>query len=607
MLMNHRTTTFLLTLCMIGGSALAGGQTSSPPSVSAPASEPPLGLWFWRADEPEAVRFMALARDGGEWQATVGQDSAEVTHDQGLLTVEGPDGSRFVGQLASDESEIRGYWYQLATPLDYQYVATPTALTAVGEERWQAEIALQPRPFRVFLDVFEDESNALSAVVRNPEGNNTLGANRYQLVADGDEWNLVSGSGQYERRYGLRWADAGGLLLDYDRFDEPILLEPATDAAGYYSREGRRRPADPTSPPRLDDGWEVAAPEEVGFDAKALGALTAELAGVDPRSPWPQMVHSVLVAHGGLLVYEEYFFGHDRETRHDVRSLGKVFGSVMVGALQQQGHSIDADHRPVAEVLKRAGQAVDDPRKDDILLGHLLTFTSGLDCSASSDSAGSEWRMWEQQEEPDYWLFTSRLPMLHDPGDRYAYCSGSANLVGASLSSVGGARVHELFDRLIARPLSFGPYHFALSPNGEGYLGGGAYVRPRDILKIGAMYLAGGRWNGEQIVDEDWVEESTTPMVDITPETTGMTPDRFADDYFGGSQAYIWRVDTVTAGARTYQSYEASGNGGQLLIVVPELDLAVAFSGGNYRMGGIWGRWRNNIVGGHIIPAMGER
>ena len=212
--------------------------------------------------------------------------------------------------------------------------------------------------------------------------------------------------------------------------------------------------------------------------------------------------------------------------------------------------------------------------------------------------------MWEQQEEDDYWLFTSQLPMLHDPGQRYAYCSGSANLVGASLNAFGGASVHKLFDRLIARPLGFGPYHFAISPNGEGYLGGGAYVRPRDILKIGAMYLAGGSWNGKQIVKESWIEESTQPKIDISPETTGMTPEEFDNNYFGGSQAYIWRVDTVVAGENEYTSYEASGNGGQLLIIVPDLDLAVVFMGGNYRVGGIWGRWRNEIVGGHIIPAM---
>ncbi len=83
-----------------------------------------------------------------------------------------------------------------------------------------------------------------------------------------------------------------------------------------------------------------------------------------------------------------------------------------------------------------------------------------------------------------------------------------------------------------------------------------------------------------------------------------MSAEDFEDSYVGGAQAYIWRVDTVTAGERRYAFYEASGNGGQLLIVVPTLDLSILFTGGNYRMGGIWSRWRSDIVGGHIIPAI---
>ena len=605
--MSHRTTAALLVaLCVVAGSACAGGQsTSGAPGV---AAEPPLGLWSWSADETEEVLSVAVARVRGRWRATVDREPAVVTHDQGAVSVEGPDGGRFAGELAPDGSEVRGYWHQPSTPLDYQDVATPAVLPAVAEGRWRADVAVQPRPFQVFLDVFEDDDGGASAVVRNPEGNNTLGASRFRVEADGGGgWTLVARSGDRERRHDLARAEGGGLLLDYDRSDGPVLLRPATDTAGYYGRRGRGRPARPASPPRLGDGWAVAAPEDAGFDPAALRALTAELAGADPRSRRPRMVHSLLVARGGRLVYEEYFFGHDRETRHDVRSLGKVFGSVLVGALQQRGHSIGADYRPVPGVLGRAGLPLGDPRKADVTLGHLMTFTSGLDCSEGPDSAGSEGRMWEQRGEDDYWLYTARLPVLHDPGERYAYCSGSANLVGAGLRAFGGAPVHALFDRLVARPLGFGPYHFALSPDGEGYLGGGAYVRPRDVLKLGAVYLAGGTWNGERVVAEGWVEESTAPRVEISPETTGMTAEEFADNYFGGAQAYIWRVDSVTAGERSYASYEASGNGGQLLIVVPDLDLAVAFTGGNYRQGGIWGRWRDEIVGGHVIPAMTDR
>jgi hypothetical protein len=62
----------------------------------------------------------------------------------------------------------------------------------------------------------------------------------------------------------------------------------------------------------------------------------------------------------------------------------------------------------------------------------------------------------------------------------------------------------------------------------------------------------------------------------------------------------------LRSGDRLIDAYAATGNGGQLLIVVPAFDLAVVFTGGNYRQGGIWSRWGNELVGGHIIPATGR-
>ncbi len=60
----------------------------------------------------------------------------------------------------------------------------------------------------------------------------------------------------------------------------------------------------------------------------------------------------------------------------------------------------------------------------------------------------------------------------------------------------------------------------------------------------------------------------------------------------------------MRSGKRVYRAYAATGNGGQVLIVIPEFDLVVVFTGGNYRQGGIWGRWGDEIVGGALIPAI---
>ena len=141
-------------------------------------------------------------------------------------------------------------------------------------------------------------------------------------------------------------------------------------------------------------------------------------------------------------------------------------------------------------------------------------------------------------------------------------------------------------------------------PTDEGYLGGGARLRPRDLLKVGQAYLDGGVWRGKRIVDSSWVRLSTSPHMEISPATTGLDPKQFANFYIPGVDGYAWHLSELRSEERTYRAYLASGNGGQLLIVVPELELAVVFTAGNYRQFGIWGRFVSEIVPREIIPAI---
>jgi len=303
-------------------------------------------------------------------------------------------------------------------------------------------------------------------------------------------------------------------------------------------------------------------------------------------------------------VLEEYFFGHDRDTPHDMRSAGKTFSSVMLGAEIQRGVQLSADTKLYPLLSATGPFAHPDPRKNTITLAQLMTHNSGLACDDNDDnSPGGEEAVQSQRQTPDWWKYTLDLPMAHDPGTRYAYCSPGINLMGAALSAATHVWLPQLFDETVARPLQWSRYWWDLMPDGEGYLGGGVFVRPRDMLKLGQAYLDGGVWNGKRIVSKAWTIESTASHAIISPQTTGLSEDDFRNSYFPGEDGYAWHLSTLHAQGHDYRAYGASGNGGQLLVVVPELDLVVGFTGGNYGQGLIWNAWRDKLIPERIIPA----
>jgi CubicO group peptidase (beta-lactamase class C family) len=247
-----------------------------------------------------------------------------------------------------------------------------------------------------------------------------------------------------------------------------------------------------------------------------------------------------------------------------------------------------------------------DPRKDRITLAQLMMHSAGLACNDNDESSpGREEAMQAQKGQPDWWKYTLDLPMAFDPGTRYAYCSANMNLVGAALTTASHAWLPALFGRDIAEPLGFRRWYWNLMPNGEGYLGGGAELLPRDLLKVGQLYLQGGVWRGRRLLDASWIAASTAPRIAVTPATTGLSPAEFGNFYGEGADGLAWHRFAITAGGRRYEGYQAGGNGGQLLLVLPELDLTAVFTGGNYGQGGIWSRWPQQIIGDMIIPGIG--
>ena len=578
-------------------------------STGTPGIEALYGVWLFEHPSPDHQYDVKIVQDGQTWSVSVDGETVPASEEQEELTFTLASGQHFIGRVL-DNNQIEGTWFQ--PPPNYGYyshMATAVSFSPLSETTWQGQIDLQPRPFHLFLDIFKDAEGHAKAALRNPERNDILGATLFDLMAQknakpGPNWRLQARRGGREISIPFRYSQQGTITLEHPTAPKPTVFQKAdkTDLAKYYSRTPSQGPVKHAEVTPLNDGWEVANAVDAGFDGSILDQLVTKLAAANPREQAPQLLHSLLVSHKGKLVLEEYFYGFSATDVHDTRSMAKVFGSILIGAAQQQGVLIDPSYAPLPDILRRNSLPV-SKHASAITLEHFLTYTSGLDTAENDRSPGSEDRLWSQARE-DFWLYTAKLPRLHGPGKRYAYSSASANMVGAAIEHFTQQPVREFFHQAIAKPLNFSAYHWNLTPQGTSYLGGGVYIRPRDILKLGALYAAKGKWQGQQIIPEAWIASSTTAKIEINPQTTGLSEEAFSNQYFGGGQAYIWRVDAVTADNKSFSSYSATGNGGQILMVVPELELAVVFTGGNYRMGYIWGKWPQRIVGDYLIPAL---
>jgi CubicO group peptidase (beta-lactamase class C family) len=174
--------------------------------------------------------------------------------------------------------------------------------------------------------------------------------------------------------------------------------------------------------------------------------------------------------------------------------------------------------------------------------------------------------MHEQSDELDYYRFTLRLPLDREPGTKGVYCSIDPNLALGMLSRTTGESVLALQDRLLSEPLQFGTYGWNINRADQPYGGGGVMVLPRDFMKLGQVMLDGGMWHGKRILEADFAKRAGAPLHDLR----------------GIQYGYLWWNIEYPYKDRKLRAYFAGGNGGQLVMVIPDLDLVIATYGGNY-------------------------
>jgi CubicO group peptidase (beta-lactamase class C family) len=327
---------------------------------------------------------------------------------------------------------------------------------------------------------------------------------------------------------------------------------------------------------KTSDGWVSTNPAAVGLSVGKLVEMESVVRGEQFKK-----ITSVVIARHGKLAYEGYFGGTDASTLMETRSATKSITSMLVGiAIDQK--LLAGVNTPILPFF-RDKQPLQNPdaRKEKITVEDFLTMSSLLECDDWNDfSRGNEERMYVIEDWVKFALdlpIKGFAPWVTKPKDSpygrsFSYCTAGAFLLGQVVERSVKMPVQDFARKNLFEPLGIEKADWKFSPLGEAQTGGGLGLRSRDLLKLGQLYANGGFWNGKRVVSESWVKVSAQPHVRIDDET---------------QYGYLWWLKSFKSGEQAHPAYFMSGNGGNKVVVLPDLDMVVVITSTNYNSKGM--------------------
>ena len=357
-------------------------------------------------------------------------------------------------------------------------------------------------------------------------------------------------------------------------------------------------------PEQINDGLTVGSLQNANIDVALIEQAVDSI-----KSGYYQEVHSMLIYRHGKLVLDEYFRGHryrydaenhhsdlvdwDKNMVHRIMSVSKNITSTCIGIAVAKGFikSIKQsifDYLPDYQQFRKGG-------KKNITIEDLLHMSSGLQWNEMDLPYGNPEndviRMYFSDNQVEYYLSKE---LVNTPGRNFKYCGGCNILLGEILKTASGMDIEEFSGKYLFGPLDISPFFWSRFPSEIVEAAGSVIIKPRDMMKIGVTFLKKGVWNGKRIISEEWVNTCSQP----SPNNIWMNN---WDDHWGmRGYSYMWWTHSFVKNSKKMDMYYAAGWGGQYIMIIPELDMCIVFTGGNY----ISYRPAFEIFKRYILPAI---
>jgi CubicO group peptidase (beta-lactamase class C family) len=297
----------------------------------------------------------------------------------------------------------------------------------------------------------------------------------------------------------------------------------------------------------------TSVPEEQGLDSAKLaeGLLAIKERGTP--------IHSLMIVRNDSVILDAYFSPYDGSIYHDLASVTKSVTTTLIGIAIDQG-KLKLDDPMVMFFLDREIDNLDE-QKRQITVRHLASMSSGLECDPITD----EITLLDMRASEDWVQFALDRPVVREPGTRFAYCGLDMHLLSAILQKATGMSALDFAQLYLFEPLGIQDVYWPADPQGVTHGWGDLALHPRDMAKLGSLFLHQGKWGEHQIVSHWWVEQATMRHMSGTKKI---------EEY-----GYGWWVSPENA---ELAYLLATGNGGQKIRVVPSLNIVLVTTGAGF-------------------------
>ena len=292
--------------------------------------------------------------------------------------------------------------------------------------------------------------------------------------------------------------------------------------------------------------------------AEAPDRFAEQLAPVREKAAQMPRLYSLLVQYQGELVVEDYFNDRDRDDIANIKSASKSILSALVGAAIDRGH-LKGVEQTLGDFFPQRLAGEENAVKRTITIEDLLTMRSGLETTSRYNYG--RWVL------SDNWVdFVLNQPLQQSPGKAMDYSTGNTHLLSAILVKATGTSTLEFAREVLARPLGFHLADWPTDPQGIHFGGNDMEMTPRQMLRVGEMYLNDGVYEGRRVLPAQWVERSLTPHT-LSPRHNGER-----------AYGYGWWLSNLAG----YPAAFAWGYGGQFIVLVEDLDLVIVTTSSSY-------------------------